>query len=375
MCLPLPCGTCGEEITVICLNDEDGVDIDAPGTAPDVALAETVTGRVLAVHGAKSLVEIEGRLCRCALSGRLKRVRRDAALQQRSPGSWQRDTREVRGRWERSRDAAPVSSPIAVGDTVIVSVGSDDQGLILERLERTTWLGRVRPTKGPQVIAANTEIVLIVMAVASPDPDFFLLDQFLVQAAAGKLEPWIIFNKMDLLPTTGTASSPLNEVGDYRNLGYPVYCTSTLTGAGISDLETALRGRTAVLAGPSGVGKSHLLNCLIPNAEARIGEISEWSGRGQHTTTHVAMYPLPSGGYLVDAPGIRRLSLWQVVPEDLPAHFPEFEAIAVNCGYHSCAHLNEKDCAVRLAAEADPVLWRRHKHYRQMRETAAGITR
>ncbi|MDQ2731931.1 MAG: ribosome small subunit-dependent GTPase A [Armatimonadota bacterium] len=398
---------------------------------PDNEAPVEKTGRVLAVHGEQSLVDVDGSLCHCALSGRLKHQRKDTQPVARAAGSWQRNSREVRGRWERSRNHAPPSSPVAVGDQVVVRVDVQGNGVVLERLERKSWLGRMRPTKGPQVIAANVEVALVVLSVARPEPDFFLLDQFLVQAAAGGMEPWIVFNKIDLLdeiapvdedepvfaaprfggsgPAANTGSRPeglhqlspdedeldadspsltadlplcrkidaptvqddggaeYHEAAFYRKLGYPVFCTSALSARGITTLEESLQGRTAVLAGPSGVGKSHLLNHLAPKADARLGEISEWSGRGQHTTTHVAMYPLRGGGYLVDAPGIRRLELWQVAAADLVSFFPEFESHAANCDYRACSHLNETDCAVRAAAESGILPWRRYRHYREMR--------
>lgn len=360
----------------------------ADNPAPVVEDA-AVTGRVLAVHGRESLIDVEGALYRCELSGRLK-FRRDDAQVNTTAGHWRRDTSEVRARWSRSREHAPPSSPIAVGDFARVRVDPDGTGTVLERLDRTSWLGRIRPTKGPQVIAANVEIALVVMSVAEPEPNFFLLDQFLIQAAAGGLEPWVVFNKMDLLqrqanwtdtstgesaggPPLAPDASPQEcrdyaEADQYRSIGYPVFCTSATRLSGVERLEKALSGRTAIMAGPSGVGKSSLLNDLIPLAEARLGEISEWSGRGQHTTTHVAMYPLPYGGYLVDAPGIRRLELWQVTPGQLPGFFPEFEELAARCDYSRCSHLDEADCAVRAGAESGAISWRRYKHYRQMRQ-------
>ena len=339
---------------------------------PEGGAPRRATGRVLAIHGAESLVEVEGELHRCRLSGRLKFERGNPSTAVRAERSWEKDVRESRGRWERSRDQAPPSSPIAVGDNVVVRIQPDGSGHVLERLERKSWLGRVRPTKGPQVIAANVEIALVVMAVALPEPDFYLLDQFVVQACAGGLEPWIVFNKIDLIQDEGAdpghESPSYPPADEYRSLGYNVFCTSALTGCGIEDVQEALHGRTAVLAGPSGAGKSHLLNHLIPLAEARLGEISEWSGRGQHTTTHVAMYPLPGQGYLVDAPGIRRLSLWQVDRNQIGSFFPEFIIPAEQCEYTRCAHLNETGCAVRAAAEQGEISYRRYRHYREMRE-------
>ena len=442
--------------------------------APDRLSEETgsraaveVDGKVLAIHGEQSLVEVNGELCRCNLSGRLKRHRDDVQPVDRIDQTWRRDSRKARGRWVRSREQAPPSSPIAVGDEVRVRMSDHQTGMILDRHERRSWLGRLRPTKGPQVIAANIEIALVVMAVAQPEPNFFLLDQFLIQSAAGGLEPWIVFNKMDLarsedggprtedggnrtaespssaedrrgnrdggrrtqdrvflnprlgrydvsraqsLVSTGSAagepdrvstlsrfgaspgegsqhaslpeppssvlrppsapSTPFLEADFYRSLGYPVFCTSAESREGLNELDAALSGRMAVFVGPSGVGKSALLNDFIPGTEARIGEISEWSGRGQHTTTHVAMYPLPRGGYLVDAPGIRSLALWQITPGDIALHFPEFGAWAIHCDYAACAHLLEPGCAVRSAVESRLISARRYSHYCQLRQDA-----
>jgi ribosome biogenesis GTPase len=211
----------------------------------------------------------------------------------------------------------------------------------------------------------------------------------LVQVTAGGLEPWIVLNKIDLLDPScppsviddgandpGTPPGPIDtslaqEIECYRDMGYSVFRTSARSKVGTPALDAALRDRTAVLIGPSGAGKSHILNCLAPTADAQLGEISEWSGRGQHTTTYVAMYPLAGRGYLVDAPGIRRLMLWQVAPEKLPSYFPEFAATAGLCDYAGCSHLTEDGCAVRDAAEQGAISPRRYRHYCEMRKSAA----
>jgi ribosome biogenesis GTPase len=224
---------------------------------------------------------------------------------------------------------------------------SADQGVIEELLPRHGAITRARSETGAaQVLLANADHAGLVFAVREPEPHFGLLDRYLSICERAGVGVTIIFNKIDL------GISPETEVRAqlYQNLGYMVVYTSATTGKGLDILRNRLRGRVSLLTGPSGVGKSSLLNDLIPGAHQRIGTVSEATGKGRHTTTGARLLPLPDGGWLADSAGIRELALWHVPPEDLIGAFVELRPYVGACRYEDCDHSeDEEGCAVRAA--------------------------
>jgi ribosome biogenesis GTPase len=203
-----------------------------------------------------------------------------------------------------------------------------------------------------QPLAANVDQVVVVVATADPAPNPRLLDRLLVIAEANSLPPVVIVNKADLDPAVVDRLARR-----YTPAGYQVLATSAKTGAGLPALRDLLRGRASVLTGPSGVGKSTLLNALQPGLNLRTGEISAHWGTGRHTTTAALLLPLAVTGYVVDTPGLREVGTWGIDPDRLAPCFPEFRRYLDQCRFDNCRHLAEPDCAVREAAsrsEFDP---------------------
>lgn len=295
-------------------------------------------GRVIRAQSNRMDVEVDGKRMECILRGRMR----------------QEDRKE--------------NNPVVVGDLVRVFPsrdGEEHQGVVEEILPRKSVLARSRPLKSPQIIAANVDQALIVFAAALPDPDayqLYQLDKLLVQAQAGKLAPLVCCNKIDLRPES-------REVFDeYARLGFPVLYTSAKSREGLDDLWERLHGKINVLCGPSGVGKSSLLNALHPDLDIRTGEVSEWTRKGKHTTTQAEMHPMGPETWMVDTPGIRRLDLWEVPKEDVESYFPEMAGLWEQCADPNCMHLSEGGCEVNRRVEAGEISRRRYESYRSIVE-------
>jgi len=212
--------------------------------------------------------------------------------------------------------------PIAVGDRVLVRLLEEGRGIIDEVCGRETGLDRAAVGQvGVQTLAANVEQALIVLAAAEPRPDWFVLDRFLALAVAADLEPVVCLNKCDL-------AEPTADLAAYRDAGFRALATSAVTRLGLEELREVLRDRRSVLCGPSGVGKSSLLNALAPGLALAVGETGEVTHKGKHTTTAVRMLELPFGGSVADTPGLRQVGLAGVYPEHLDLVFPDIARLA-----------------------------------------------
>ncbi len=256
---------------------------------------------------------------------------------------------------------------IAVGDEVIISENSSEQGVVEAVLPRRSVLARPDVFYGhlKQVIAANADQLLIVASWR--DPIFWpeLTDRYLIAAERNNLSPIICVNKIDLAEDVADCQSALRP---YLNLGYQVLFTSALTGNGVSELRDALRGRMTVLAGLSGVGKSSLLSAVQPGLQLRSGEVSERSGEGQHVTTQVSLFRLDVGGFVVDTPGIREFGLSGLRRAELARFYPEMTAVQGGCRFSDCSHLHEPGCAVQAAVRQGSVSATRYHSYRKIYE-------
>lgn len=258
---------------------------------------------------------------------------------------------------------------LAVGDEVLVE--PDMRGgawAICEILPRRSRLARRAPggAYGERIVAANLDQVVVVFAVAKPEPHPRMLDRFLVIAEANELAARIIVNKIDLVGE----SAAYERFGPYERAGYPLHFTSSKRGDGLPAVRAMLGGRVSVFTGPSGVGKSSLLNALFPGLSLRIGDISESVNKGRHTTVGAEMIPLPdeSGGYVVDTPGLREVGLWALSPEHLDRCFPELRALIPNCRFADCTHTAEPDCAVKDAVASGEVSAERFASYLKLRD-------
>lgn len=273
----------------------------------------------------------------------------------------------LRGRLKREER---LGEKVVVGDVVEVEreeAGGRTVWTIEGVHERRTSLARRAPGKAPRakVIVANVDRVVIVFSVTRPAPHLRMLDRFLVLCEANGLDPLIVANKAELLSPEEARAL----FAPYHAAGYPVLYTSAKQEAGVEELRAELCGRTSALTGPSGVGKSSLLNAVQPGLALRVASISEAVQKGRHTTVTAQLIPLECGGYVADTPGLRELGLWGVDPEELDACFPELRPYLGTCRYaNSCTHTHEPGCAVREAVEAGEVDPGRYESYRRMFE-------
>lgn len=257
------------------------------------------------------------------------------------------------------------TNPIAVGDKVNFEMEPEQEtGIITELFERKNYIIRksVNLSKQAQIIAANLDQAFLIVTLASPRTSLGFIDRFLVTAEAYKIPARIIFNKLDLFSEEGLEILAEYEK-IYTDLGYPCYQVSALDGTNIEQVKSLLKDQVSLFTGHSGVGKSTLINAILPEAAVKTGEISDWSDKGQHTTTFAEMHALPFGGFLIDTPGIRELGVFDIEPQDLGRLFPEFGARMSDCRFHNCRHINEPGCAVLEALENGEIEPSRYDSY------------
>ncbi|MEX2630580.1 MAG: ribosome small subunit-dependent GTPase A [Tistlia sp.] len=259
---------------------------------------------------------------------------------------------------------------LAVGDRVALEA-SGSESRVTAILPRRSELVRQREDRsrrlaagqGRQVLAANVDLAVVVAAKRKPPFHPRLLDRYLVMCRAGGVDPLICLNKADL-------PGPDPDLGLYEGLGVPSVLASAATGLGLQELRQHLRGRTGVLVGHSGVGKSSLLNALLGEEAAVVGELGREGRRGRHTTTASSLHDLGEGSWLIDSPGIRSWGLSEIDRESLRDYFPEFAELAPACRYRDCNHTVEPDCAVLAAVEAGEIPRARYDSYRRLYEEA-----
>jgi len=270
----------------------------------------------------------------------------------------------LRGRLKQGKAKGDL---VAVGDRVEVWESEGEEAMIesVEPRERALIRRDPRP-QGlyEQVIVANPDQAMFIFSCADPAPKMRMLDRFLVIAEEQKIPPVIVANKVDLLDR----AQVINLFGHYEGIGYPMLFTSATTGEGIEVFRDTLKGKLTVFAGPSGVGKSSLLNAVQPGLALRVKEIRQGTRKGKHTTVERTLFKLDFGGYVADTPGLRGLVLWDIQPEELDAYFPEMRQLVSKCKYSDCAHLDEPGCAVRAAVEEGRIHPARYESYKLLRE-------
>jgi ribosome biogenesis GTPase / thiamine phosphate phosphatase len=269
----------------------------------------------------------------------------------------------LRGRLKQGKHVGDIA---ALGDRVLISCQADGTGSIESIEPRQKALVRLDPRPQgiyQQVMLSNPDQAVFVFACARPTPHLRMLDRFLVIAEKQGLPALIVANKIDLVDME--TAHRLFEA--YPSIGYQVIYTCARTGHGVETLRTHLQGRISALAGPSGVGKSSLLNAIQPGLGLAVSEISEAFKKGRHTTTVRQLFPLDGGGYVADMPGMRSLALWDTEPQELDAYFPELAPLVSACQFNDCKHQSEPGCAVRAAVEAGKVSPQRYDSYLRLR--------
>ena len=267
----------------------------------------------------------------------------------------ERLTCELRGTLRRRG-----ANALVVGDLVRISTGAPGRGIVEEILPRQSVLARRREAgRGRElIIAANVHQVVAVLAARQPRPKFGALDRLLVAAESSGLAATVVLNKIDL----GVPEEVEEEISVYPRIGYPVVRTSRVSGEGIEELAALLRGKTSVVSGPSGVGKSSLIGPII-GEELKVAEVSRSNEKGRHTTTAVTWYPLPGGGAVLDTPGFRDYALSGLPAELLAECFPDLRPHLGRCRFGDCLHREEPGCAVRAAVDEDEIEPLRYRSY------------
>ena len=252
---------------------------------------------------------------------------------------------------------------IAVGDKVLWSLSSSDQGRIEEILPRRSLLERPSRNGKTRPVAANIDTVFIVFAV-EPNCDFLLIDQYLAVCENRNIDVALVLNKTDL-PQTAIIEK---ELLDYKKLGYPLYRVSALGSANIDELKNVLKGQVSMLAGQSGVGKSSLTNAIIPDKDIKTNTVSATTKHGRHTTTATTLYHLTDGGYLIDSPGVAIFGLAGLSEHQLAYGYREFQTHIDNCQFNDCRHLKDKGCAVAAAVDNGDISKTRYDRFLKLRE-------
>lgn len=271
---------------------------------------------------------------------------------------------------------------LVCGDKVVWQATSAAEGVVLALQPRQTLL--IRPDSRGELkpVAANVSQLLVVTAPrtsARADPaaeeddmlDTALIDRYLIAAELSRLRAVIVINKVDLL-TQEARNRAARLMAIYQTIGYRVLFTCATQNQGIAELVTILQDHTSVFCGPSGVGKSSLVQSLLPDQEIRIGELSSATGAGRHTTTLATLYHLPHGGNLIDSPGVRDFGLWHADPAEIAQGFVEFQPYTQSCRFANCSHLTEPGCAVQQAIETGGISAMRLNSYRRIIESLQG---
>jgi ribosome biogenesis GTPase len=268
---------------------------------------------------------------------------------------------QLRGKLKQGRALGDIA---AVGDRVRITVLPDGSGVIEEVEERKRAIVRLDPRpqgEYQQILLANPDQAMFVFACAHPSPRLKMLDRYLVIAEKQQVPALIVANKVDLV------DDPKRIFGLYESIGYRVLYTSPKSKVGLEELKNIMTGRVSALAGPSGVGKSTLLNAIQPGLGLAVNEISTAMDKGKHTTVTRQLFPVEGGGYVGDTPGWKSLALWDTEPEELDAYFPELRALVPHCQFSDCTHTHEPGCAVQSALKEGKIHPERYESYLRLR--------
>lgn len=310
---------------------------------------EWLEGRVLSIMPQGVLVEYNGELISCVLKGLLKKEKTQA------------------------------KNLVAVGDNVLFEKTSDKEGIIAHVKPRRTILSRADnlSRRKEQLIAVNVDQVIITVSVVNPPLKCFIIDRYIIATRKGGMEPLIVINKMDLFddqkafdPIFLETEKELYEeaIRAYSAAGIPLISVSATKNLGVDELKEAMKGKTSVFSGQSGVGKSSLIN-MVTGMDIRVGEIVEKTKKGSHTTTTTHLIPLEFGGWCVDTPGIKSFGVWDLKREEIDGYFSEIFELSRDCKFADCTHSHEDQCAVQTALEDGRLSPLRYESYQALRES------
>ena len=244
------------------------------------------------------------------------------------------------------------TNPIAVGDEVVFEMEdeAENRTIITELIPRRNYVNRISPANKRQhhIIASNLDQSLLIATIKDPRTSIGFIDRFLVTCEAFHIPAIVVFNKSDLHEEYETAVYE-DRKAMYEKVGYKVLLTSVEEKEGLEELKKVLHGKTTLISGHSGVGKSSLINAILEGANIRTMEVSDWSGKGMHTTTFAEMHDMPEGGKIIDTPGMREFAIADISKDELSHYFPEMKLRLNDCQFNNCMHINEPGCAIKQA--------------------------
>jgi ribosome biogenesis GTPase / thiamine phosphate phosphatase len=300
------------------------------------------------------------------------------ALIFKSTGSWyvaetqegQRFNARIKG--VLKLDEITSTNPIAVGDFVEMELENEleNTATIVKIYDRSNYVARKSPHNKwqQQIIASNLDQCLLFATLKNPKTSLGFIDRFLVSCEMHHIPAIIVFNKADLHGQKET--DKLGEIRTiYEKIGYKILEISMLNKSGLTELQKILQNKSTLISGHSGTGKSTFINYIIPELDIKTLEVSDWSGKGMHTTTFAQMYNLPFGGRIIDTPGIRELGLTNIEKVELSGYFPEMKSVLQNCKFNNCQHINEPGCAVKIAIGSNLISFDRYQSYYNILES------
>lgn len=290
----------------------------------------------------------------------------------KSTGSWyvvktaEGQTLQARIKGIFKIDGITSTNPIAVGDQVNIEMeqGTEQVAMITDIYTRRNYINRQSPSHRMQhhIVAANVDQSLMIATLKEPRTSQGFIDRFLIACEAYHVPAVIVFNKTDLYKEKEKVK--LEELTDmYTRIGYGVYPMSVKSREGVDAVKALMTGKTSLISGHSGVGKSSFINELLPELALRTKDVSGWSGKGMHTTTFAEMFDLTGGGKIIDTPGIREFGLVDISKQELSHYFPEMRDLIQDCQFNNCLHMNEPDCAVKLAVQEERIHIDRYVSY------------
>ncbi len=293
------------------------------------------------------------------------------ALVYKSTGSWY-VVRNEKGEEYNARikgkfkiDDITSTNPIAVGDVVVIDKEDGEESIVITKIhDRKNYITRQSPHNKHMhhIVAANLDQSILLATLKDPKTSTGFIDRFLVASEAYDVPTIIVFNKTDIYKIKEKESfEKIKSV--YEKIGYPVYAMSVSTNEGVDEVKELLKDKTTLLSGHSGVGKSSFINTIFPDNIIKTQQVSDWSGKGLHTTTFAEMFDLPFGGKIIDTPGMREFAMMDIEPHELSHYFPEMKALINDCKFNNCMHIEEPGCAVKAAVEENKIAAERYISY------------